>query len=289
MRKGADVSTPHNDFHRSGSAFDCRCLRRPSRASKRSRPLRTDETDEAIKAATSPLLAGEDVPRPKTGETADADVTSRARGSRCRDEGGSAHALPVTGTSSTRTQATRTRSRPTSRPACRTSTSVTTSSRWKFPSKRSPRSRTASASRSTARFCPATSSSAWNSTTSPGELSATPQASPVSSVPPRKPSPLTHQRGRQVPACRRKAAKKDAKSDRRRSGSSRRRYHVERPDHRGRLRGRRVGHRHGRPVRDPPRQRSARSTQSSRSSRCWYRSSAVKHRSSSAFTQVSKI
>ncbi len=42
----------------------------------------------------------------------------------------------------------------------RTWTSATTSSRWKFPPKRSPRSRTASASRSIARFCRATSWSA---------------------------------------------------------------------------------------------------------------------------------
>lgn len=93
----------------------------------------------------------------------------------------------VTGTSSTRTPVTRTRSRPTSRLAFRTSMSATTSSRWKFPPKRSPRSRTASASRSTARFCPDTSSFAWSSTTSRGAPCATRLVSPVLSVPRRVP------------------------------------------------------------------------------------------------------
>ena len=56
----------------------------------------------------------------------------------------------------------------------------------------------------------------------------------------------------------------------------------------GRLRGRRLRHRHRRPVRDAATPRSPRSTRTRRRSPAWSRSSAGRPRSSSAFSQIQK-
>ena len=74
----------------------------------------------------------------------------------------------------------------------RASTWRTTSSRSRCRPKRSPRSRTASASRSSARCSPATSWSGWSSTTeSWGARAQHPRCHRLRRAPPREPSPLS--------------------------------------------------------------------------------------------------